>query len=45
MASIGRTLSYNDPQTGARACSPEPCGEGGLDDRNVELLLRNPLTP
>lgn len=45
IASIGRTLSYNDPQSGARACSPEPCGEGGPDDRNVELLLRNPLAP
>jgi 3',5'-cyclic AMP phosphodiesterase CpdA len=45
IASIGRTLSYNDPQSGARACSPDPCGEGGPDDRNVELLLRNPLAP
>ncbi len=43
LASIGRTLSYNDPQKGARACSPEPCGEGTAEDRNVELLLRNPL--
>jgi hypothetical protein len=43
LASIGRTLSYNDPQKGARACSPDPCGEGAAEDRNVELLLRNPL--
>ena len=43
LASIGRTLSYNDPQKGARECSPEPCGEGAAEDRNVELLLRNPL--
>jgi 3',5'-cyclic AMP phosphodiesterase CpdA len=42
LASIGRTLSYNDAQTGGRACAPEPCGEGGLDDRNVELLVNDP---
>jgi hypothetical protein len=42
LASIGRTLAYNDPQTGGRACSPEPCGEGGPDDRNVELLINDP---
>jgi metallophosphoesterase (TIGR03767 family) len=42
LASVGRTLSYNDPQTGGRACSPEPCGEGGPDDRNVELLVDDP---
>jgi metallophosphoesterase (TIGR03767 family) len=45
LASIGRTLSYNDPQVGARACSPNPCGEGAAKDRNVELLLKNPLGP
>jgi metallophosphoesterase (TIGR03767 family) len=45
LASIGRTLSYNDPQKGARgpSCSPDPCGEGAPKDRNVELLLKNPL--
>jgi metallophosphoesterase (TIGR03767 family) len=42
LASVGRTLSYNDAQTGGRACSPEPCGEGGPDDRNVELLVADP---
>jgi hypothetical protein len=42
LASVGRTLSYNDAQTGGRACSPGPCGEGGPDDRNVELLIRDP---
>ncbi len=42
LASIGRTLSYNDTQTGGRACTPEPCGEGGPDDRNVELLIADP---
>ena len=41
MASIGRTLSYNDPQVGATKCSPN-CGEGTADDRNVELLVRDP---
>jgi metallophosphoesterase (TIGR03767 family) len=45
LGSIGRTLSYNDPQKGARACSPNPCGEGAAKDRNVELLLKNPLAP
>jgi 3',5'-cyclic AMP phosphodiesterase CpdA len=42
LASIGRTLSYNDPQSGAAACSPTPCGEGGAGDRNVELLIEDP---
>jgi len=42
LASIGRTLSYNDSQTGGRACAPLPCGEGGPDDRNVELLVADP---
>jgi metallophosphoesterase (TIGR03767 family) len=41
MASIGRTLSYNDPQVGATRCSPA-CGEGNGDDRNAELLIRDP---
>jgi hypothetical protein len=42
LASIGRTLSYNDAQTGGRACEPDPCGEGAPKDRNVELLIRDP---
>jgi metallophosphoesterase (TIGR03767 family) len=41
LASVGRTLSYNDPQVGATRCSPA-CGEGLADDRNVELLVRDP---
>jgi metallophosphoesterase (TIGR03767 family) len=41
LASVGRTLSYNDPQVGAAKCSPA-CGEGVADDRNVELLVRDP---
>jgi metallophosphoesterase (TIGR03767 family) len=44
LASIGRTLSYNDPQVGATRCSPA-CGEGTADDRNVELLIRDPRGP
>jgi metallophosphoesterase (TIGR03767 family) len=44
LASIGRTLSYNDPQVGATRCSPA-CGEGTADDRNVELLIRDPRRP
>jgi hypothetical protein len=40
LASVGRTLSYNDPQVGATKCSPN-CGEGTSDDRNVELLIRD----
>lgn len=36
LASIGRTLAYNDPQAGAGT------GEGNADDRNVELLLPDP---
>lgn len=42
LASIGRTLSYNDHQTGGPACTPDPCGEGGPEDRNVELLVADP---
>jgi metallophosphoesterase (TIGR03767 family) len=42
LASVARTLSYNDAQTGARACEPEPCGEGGPEDRNVELIISDP---
>ena len=42
LASIGRTLSYNDRQSGGRACGGSPCGEGDADDRNVELLVDDP---
>lgn len=42
LASVGRTLAYNDHQSGARACTPNPCGEGEAADRNVELLLADP---
>ncbi|HEX2129511.1 MAG TPA: hypothetical protein VHF58_09880, partial [Solirubrobacterales bacterium] len=42
LASIGRTISYNDRQSGGRACGGGPCGEGGVEDRNVELLIDDP---
>ncbi len=42
LASVGRTLSYNDPDAGARACGTTPCGEGLAVDRNVELLISDP---
>jgi hypothetical protein len=42
LASIGRTLAYNDRQSGAAACAPTPCGEGAAADRNVELLVNDP---
>jgi metallophosphoesterase (TIGR03767 family) len=41
LASVGRTLAYNDTQSGARACEPA-CGEGRPQDRNVELLVADP---
>jgi metallophosphoesterase (TIGR03767 family) len=36
LASVGRTMSFNDLQSGA------PAGEGQADDRNVELLVDDP---
>jgi len=36
LASVGRTMSFNDLQSGA------PLGEGEAKDRNVELLLPDP---
>jgi hypothetical protein len=39
LASIGRTLSANDPQGGVGS------GEGDLNDRNVELMVADPRTP
>ncbi|HEX9967579.1 MAG TPA: hypothetical protein VGB06_06510 [Solirubrobacterales bacterium] len=36
LASAGRTMSFNDLQSGA------PIGEGQPDDRNVELLIDDP---
>ena len=42
LASIGRTIAYNDTQAGGRACGDSPCGEGDPNDRNVELLIADP---
>ncbi len=42
MASVGRTISYNDTQAGGRACDGAACGEGEADARNVELLVSDP---
>ena len=39
LASIGRTLSYNDPQVG-----PGSEAQGTATDRNVELLIDDPRT-
>ena len=39
LAAIGRALGYNDPQNGGGT------GEGDPEDRNVELLLRDPRPP
>ncbi len=40
LASVGRTIGYNDPQYGGESCNPS-C-EGDEDDRNVELLIADP---
>jgi Ca2+-binding RTX toxin-like protein len=39
LASIGRTLAANDPQGGVGT------GEGDANDRNVELLVKDPREP
>jgi hypothetical protein len=36
LASIGRVFAFNDPQAGSGS------GEGTIEDRNVELLVRDP---
>ena len=38
LASLGRTLAYNDPQAG------DGTGEGAPEDQNVELLVFDPRT-
>lgn len=42
LASLARTIGYNDSQSGGGQCSPNRCGEGEAADRNVELLIRDP---
>lgn len=39
LASIGRTLAYNDPQAGP------PSGQGTAADQDVELLIPDPRAP
>ena len=41
LASVGRTIAFNDNQTGS-GCGTTICGEGQAEDRNVELLVRDP---
>jgi len=45
LASVSRVIGYNDNQTGAEACGAEKCGEGLAEDRNVELLIKDPRKP
>lgn len=45
LASIGRTVGFNDSQKGGRGCSGGPCGEGQVEDRNAELLINDPRKP
>jgi len=40
LGSIGRTLAFNDPQSGAAAAGGQPAG--AAEDGNVELLLDDP---
>ncbi len=42
LASLARTIGYNDNQSGGEHCSPNRCGEGDAADRNVELLIKDP---
>ncbi|MGB0121119.1 MAG: CARDB domain-containing protein [Solirubrobacterales bacterium] len=43
LASVGRTIGYNDNQNGGESCgSIDPCGAGTVADRNVELLIKDP---
>jgi metallophosphoesterase (TIGR03767 family) len=43
LVSLSRTLSYNDPQRGATQTPGEVKEQaGGREDRNVELLVRDP---
>jgi 3',5'-cyclic AMP phosphodiesterase CpdA len=42
LASIARTVGFNDNQSGGDECAPNRCGEGTAADRNVELLIADP---
>jgi 3',5'-cyclic AMP phosphodiesterase CpdA len=45
LASIARTVGFNDNQSGGDECAPNRCGEGSPADRNVELLIADPRRP
>lgn len=45
LASLSRVIGLNENQNGAEACAPARCGEGGIEDRNVELLIKDPRKP
>ncbi len=45
LASLSRVIGYNENQSGAEACGSSKCGEGQADDRNVELLIKDPRKP
>ncbi|MGK2955380.1 MAG: CARDB domain-containing protein [Solirubrobacterales bacterium] len=45
LASVGRTIGYNDNQSGGAQCGPAECGSGEAGDRNVELLIKDPRRP
>lgn len=45
LASLSRVIGYNENQTGAEACGSIKCGEGNPEDRNVELLIKDPRKP
>jgi len=45
LASLSRVIGYHDNQGGADDCGPVKCGEGKVEDRNVELLIKDPRKP
>jgi hypothetical protein len=45
LASLSRVIGYNENQTGGEACGSIKCGEGEAEDRNVELLIKDPRRP
>ena len=45
LASLSRAIGFNDNQSGGEACAPARCGEGEVEDRNVELLIEDPRKP
>jgi hypothetical protein len=45
LASLSRVIGYNENQSGAEACGSIKCGEGQPEDRNVELLVKDPRKP